>query len=145
MWTHTFPCRQSYSICTNYICLMTTHIQMSWHLELNYMLTHKIPCWQELYLSPVPHKAIIRINNDLLSTRPKKNLQWNFKQNTNIYSQQIEFACNLHNVGHLYRPGCLNMNKAELCWQKETFYFFWCKFLGSFCVCAQPIWDDVTW
>ena len=27
---------------------MTTHIDMSWHLELNDMSTHKIPCRQEL-------------------------------------------------------------------------------------------------
>ena len=42
---------KSYSIYTNYISLMTTHIDMSWHLELNDMSTHKIPCHQELYIS----------------------------------------------------------------------------------------------
>ena len=40
---------KSYSIYANYVCLMTTHVDMSWPLQLKNKLTHKLPCRQELY------------------------------------------------------------------------------------------------
>ena len=37
---------------------MTTHIDMSWHLELNNLSTHKIPYRQELYLTQIAFKSL---------------------------------------------------------------------------------------